>query len=187
MAGCKNKDNIMKKIKLLFMFIFLILLGNLVYSGENDLGNRRTYDEYGFSFRPPVSFRERRTAAGVILYDWDYNSFVPVINFEKAVYKKPVDDYVKELFSQWENIYDNLSLIENSKFSTNNGIIGDRFIISFELLSRKMKQMFFIFNNNDIMTIIYITIDHAAKDEYIKILDESIKTFQWQGIIYISY
>ena len=117
-----------------------------------------------------------------MFYDWHYNGFVPVISIEKYEYfiEKSLEENLYAIVYQWEDIYfENILVLERSIFITNNNIVGSRYFISFDFWSRKMKQIIYIFIKNGKIIAFDITIDPATNEDYISILDKSLKTFQW--------
>jgi hypothetical protein len=168
----------MKINKLLFFIYSLILINSFVFSQNINLGDRYDINKFGFSFCPPVSFVGKEFDGINIFIGIPVNNYTPNIFFMAHLYGNSLEETVDLLILSAEKNSRNFSLIKED-FFTNNGIIGKRIVMVYELSSGPIKSIHYFFENNNLRFSISSTVSLDFNDEYFKILDESIKTLQW--------
>jgi hypothetical protein len=168
----------MKINKLLFFICLLILINCFVFSQNINLGDRYDINTFGFSFCPPVSFVEKEFDEIKIFIGIPVNNYTPIIYFMVHRYGNSLEETTDQLILYTEKISRNFSLIKED-FFTNDGIIGKRIVMVYELSSEPIKSIHYFFENNNLIFSISCSVSPDFEDEYFKILDESIKTLQW--------
>jgi hypothetical protein len=165
-------------MKKLLLTIMLVCLTLPVFAQNGD----RQYETNGnFSICPPKgwSVAELPGWKYKIYYDRPINNFSPNIAIVDEYFEGSLDEYIRLSDQNMQILYPDAELINNAPFRTNGGLNGRKQILLTANSGRLLKQIFYAYSNGSMKFVITCTVPNGVSQNYEKIFDESVKTFEF--------
>jgi hypothetical protein len=168
----------MRLFRFILFFHAFFISAFMAYS---QTGNRHIELNGNFSICPPIgwSIIELPGIKYKIFHGQAINGFSPNIVIVDEIYEGSLDEYLRLNNQNTEKVYPDAELVSTTSIKTNNGLNGRKQIYLNASSGRLLRQYFYYFSNNSTKYVITCTVPNNSGQNYDRIFDESIKTFEF--------
>jgi hypothetical protein len=181
----------MKKLFVAFCFLGILFVGCIstgnVESSNQGFNNEIHGELYvernaGFSMYIPKGWEIRDMNQKYLMAMGPVeDNFSPNINFGDDQYSGAISEYIDAVIAQLSQLYVDLEIFENEKFTTNIGLQGRYITLSGRMNEIHVRQKLYLMQNKKGTAIMVITgtVLFASGEKYDALFDECVKTFNW--------
>ncbi|MBI5950926.1 MAG: hypothetical protein HY865_04665 [Chloroflexi bacterium] len=146
-------------------------------------GERHVESEGGFSYLPPSDWQIVEFPGMKYKGAWGKETagFSPSLKFHSETYAGPLDDYISDNLELIKRVFSDVMIISQENFKTNDGENAIKVIAEDTQAEQRLHQIFYYLAAGDEKFIITYTRLAEAGEENDILVDESIKTFQFDN------